>query len=296
MRSLLVIFAVVVLLAGCERLPRPFQSEAPGDNDLLMLPDRSGIAVAPATGDVPGDGTALGAAMAEQLRAENIPADLGVGNSQSRWLLVHVDSLAEPADGPRGLPLRIAWELFEADGTPLSSYEQRLTVSAGPWMRGQPELLDSIVEEAAPRIARWVQGPEAEEAKLPGYPPGTALAVPDVASEESGAGAALSRALRRTLDARGLPLVENAQPGDVVIEGRLDLGPKVGSLVPLELVWTVRRAGEDETIGDLRQANQVPERELARGWPRLSRLIVQAVTPEMLRVVEAGAPRQESLR
>jgi hypothetical protein len=301
MRAWLALALLVLLLVGCGPAPRPFQSDNPGANSLLLLPDRGGIAVARATGAVHDDGEALSIAMAEALRGENVPADLGTGNRESRWLLAHVErDEAQGAQGASERRLRIAWELFEADGSPLFSYEHRLAVSPVAWDRGDPALLENISTSAAPRIARQIQRAGAAEAKLPGYPPGTGLVVADVAGSDAKAATALTRSMRRMLDQRGLPLTETARPGDVVIAGRLDLRDPLGSLVPIEIVWQVRRAGRDgqagKTIGDLRQANQLPESELAQGWPRLANLIVQAATPDLLRVLESGASSGDARR
>ena len=295
MQVFLVLPFLAVLLAACEQLPKPFQSDNPGGNSLLMLPDRGGIAVAPATGAVPDDGAALSAAMAKALRAENVPADVGVGSRESRWLLVHVEDEAQGGTSGSERRLRITWDLFEADGDPLFPHEHSVAVPPDAWESGDPALLEELVREAAPTIARQIQRAEAAEAKLPGYPPGTGLVVADVAGSDAQATAALTQAMRRALSLRGLPLAATAQPGDVVVEGRLELGDPMGSLIPIEIVWEVRREGSNqgqtgEAIGDLRQVNQIPESELAGGWPRLASLIVRAVTPDLVQVLEAGAP------
>jgi hypothetical protein len=89
---------------------------------------------------------------------------------------------------------------------------------------------------------------------------------------------------------RDLPLADRARPGDVVVSGDLSLGESNGTNRPLELVWSLRREGAEGTMGDLRQANRVPDSEIARGWSRLSRLITRAAAPGVLQVLRANAP------
>jgi len=284
----LCLLAVVLALAACGPLPRPFQPETKGDNELLLLPDRTGIAVSPATGLAPAGDGRLAAAMAEALRKENVPASVGAGNSETHWLLCDVQQLGQVAGVLR---LRLTWELYDADGAPVGSQTQTVAVGEDAWRVGAPDALDEIVRRAAPRIAAMIQGPAVRETELAGYPPGTRVVVDRVTGEPAAAARALTGAMTAELRERRLPLADRAQPGDVVVTGRVTLGEPEAGARPIEVVWTVGRAGENEPLGDLRQANSVPQAQLDQGWPRLGGLIAQAAAPGVLQVLAQAAPR-----
>jgi len=283
----LCLLAAVLALASCGQLPRPFQPETKGDNALLLLPDRTGIAVSPATGLAPAGDGRLAAAMAEALRKENVPASVGAGNSETHWLLSDVQRLGKVAGVLR---LRLTWELYDAEGAPVGSQTQTVAVAERAWRGGDPEALGEIVRRAAPRIAAMIQGPAVEEAELTGYPPGTRVVVARVTGEPGAAARALTGAMTAELRERRLPLADRAQPGDVVVTGRVTLGEAEAGARPIEVVWTVQRQGEEAPLGDLRQANSVPQAQLDQGWPRLGGLIAQAAAPGVLQVLEQAAP------
>ncbi len=282
--------AVLLAVTGCTQLPRPFQPVDKGGNALLRLPDRTGVAISPVTGAVPGDGQALAGAMAEALRTRNIPTSVGSGNSQTRWLLGHVDRRDGDAANGAALPLRLTWELYDADGERLGTVEHTRRVPDRAWRAGESGALGRAVRPAAAELAAMIQGRSGETAALPGYPEGTRVIVGNIRGEPDAAGRALAQAMASRLRQRDLPVADRAQPGDVVIDGELSLGESNGTNRPLELVWIVRRAGSEGRMGDLRQANRVADARIRRGWDRLAGLIARAATPGVLRVIEAKAP------
>ena len=295
----------MLLLGACGPVPdpfappRPFQPAAKGDNALLLLPDRTGITVSAVGGDAPGnagtgtirDGALLAEALAAALRKQNIPAEVAHGNRMSRWLLGNA-RLAEPApDGTARLTL--TWELYEPDGARIGTRTQEVRIDPARWRAGDTALLDRLAHSAAPRIAGLIQAPAPQQTRLRGYPPGTRLVVGRIAGEPGAGARALAGAMARTLRNRALPLADQAQPGDVVVTGDLTLGPASGGTRPLEVVWRLHRAGADgdrDLLGDLRQANRVPERQIERGWNALSGLIARAATPGVLEILKARAP------
>lgn len=292
LRPTAVLAIVALALAGCTQLPRPFQPASKGDNELLELPDHTGVTVAPITGDVPDDGTALAAAMASALRKQNLPASVGSGNRATRWLLGTVrrrDSTR--ADGVR---LALTWELYDRSGARVGTAEQTGTVAAAAWRAGRRDALARLVRPAAHRVAAMIQGRSPSTGSLPGYADGTRLVVGEIRGEPGEAARALAQALARRLRQRDLPLSDRAQPGDIVIEGRLTLGQSNGTNRPMTLVWILRREGESGRMGDLKQANRVPVTEIRKGWDRLAGLITRAAVPGVLKVIEAKAPEGET--
>lgn len=282
------LLAFAMLMAGCADVPRPFQPARKGGNELLLLPDRTGIAVAPATGAVPDDGETLASAMAKALRQQNITAAVATGNTATRWLLAHVDRV-EPADTAGRLDVRITWELYGADGEPVGSLARTRRIPATEWRAAEASKLAPLVQPSADRIAGMIQAQAPGGDRLAGYPPGTRIVMRDIQGRPERATRALAQAMARQLRRRDLPLADRPTAGDVVITGDFKLGESNGTDRPLELVWILKRAGESGRMGDLRQANRVPVSRIERGWGRLSDLIAQAAVPGVLQVLRARA-------
>ena len=127
--AVLAVAVLAALLAGCGDLPRPFQPERKGDNALLLLPDRAGVAVGTVTGAAP-NGEALAEAMAEALRRQNVPSSVALGNRETRWLLGRAEAPPEQPAAPGELRRRIVWELYDANGAPVGEVTRTVTVPA----------------------------------------------------------------------------------------------------------------------------------------------------------------------
>jgi hypothetical protein len=274
---------LALALTGCGQLPRPFKPETKGDNQLLILPDRTGVAVGSVTGDLP-DGRAMAQAMAEALRRENVPATVAVGNRQVHWLLGTAEVTAR---GPDALTRRFVWELYDPEGQPVTTVTRRVRLPPEAWRT--PETLERAAAEAAPELAAALQGPGPETGRLPGFPEGAEIAVDEVAGEPRTLARALTGAMAAQLRERGLPLTDRAGPGDVVLTGQvLTQAMASANSQRLQVTWTVTRQGESQPLGDLNQANAVPQAQLDAP-ERLAQTIAGAAVSGVLQVLrEAG--------
>jgi len=283
--GLIALLAAGLALAACGELPRPFQPAEKAGNPRLDLPDSEGVAVLPLTGLTPRGENRMAGAMAEALRAQNVPARVGSGSNDTRWLMGHAEHL-----GTEGV--RLTWELY-GDGGGLSGvHEHTVSITREAWRAGSPDRLGRIARRAAPRIAGLIQTRERETATgLDGFPPGTRIVVKPATGKPTKGARELAPAMAAALRAEGLPLADTAQPGDIVVTGRLGGEPLSGGARRIRIVWVVERKGRSEPLGDLDQANAVPESVLERGWPALSRRIARAAVPGLLRVLRAAAPQ-----
>ena len=279
---------LALALAGCGQLPRPFKPETKGDNALLILPDRTGVAVGSVTGDLP-DGQAMAEAMAEALRQENVPAAVATGNRQTHWLLGAAEVTRRAQDR---VTRRLVWELYDPQGAPVTTVTRSVSLPPGGWQN--PETLQRAAAEAAPELAAALQGPAPEAGGLPGFPEGTQIAIGEVTGQPPELARALTGAMAAQLRERGLPLTDRAGPGDVVLSGRVDTQEMTGATGPrLQVSWTVTRRGESEPLGDLNQANAVPQAELDAperlARDRAGQAFAGAAVPGVLQVLrEAG--------
>ena len=282
---MLAVALLALALLGCGQLPRPFKPETKSGNELLLLPDRTGVAVASVTGDLP-DGEAMAAAMAAALRRENVPAAVGVGNRQAHWLL---GAAAVTARGPDGVTRRVTWELYDPNGAPVTTVTRKVTLPPAAWRGEDTDALRRAAGAAAADLAKALQGPAPETASLAGYPEDTRIAVGEIAGQPADLARALAGAMAEQLRQRGLPLTDRAGPGDIVLSGQVLTQPMAGAQRQrLRVTWTVRRQGRSEPLGDLNQANAVPQAQLATP-DRLARTIAGAAVPGVLQVLrESG--------
>jgi hypothetical protein len=274
--------AVVLLalaLTGCGQLPRPFKPETKGDNQLLILPDRTGVAVGSVTGDLP-DGQAMAEAMAEALRQENVPATVAIGNRQVNWLLGAAEVTAR---GQGRVTRRLVWEMYDPQGAPVTTVTRSVTLPPGGWR--DAETLQRAAAEAAPELAAALQGPAPETGGLPGFPDGTEIAIGEVTGRPLELARALTGAMAAQLRQRGLPLSDRPSPGDVVLNGQVLTQQRAGATGQrLQVTWTVTRQGESQPLGDLTQANAVRQTELDAP-ERLAQTIAGAAVPGVLQVL-----------
>lgn len=283
--------AGLAVLAACGPLPRPFQPDVKGDNALLELKDTTGIVVAPA------DRLALGAsgraadAMAAVLRDLNVPASTDAGNRHSRWLLGRAE--VTPLEGDREA-VETTWELLGPDGERLGQARHRAVVPGGTWADGAPEALRGAVAPAAAEIAGLVQEPSPVASELPGYPPGTRLAVEPLEADFAPARRALPRALARALRAAGLPVNERPDGDDIRVRGIVELGPETDGRQQVAVRWLLLRGGEGGSEGErelarIEQQNRVPSEVVQNGWDRLAPQIARAAVPGIAEALARSA-------
>jgi hypothetical protein len=279
----LTVALLALALVGCGQLPRPFKPATKGGNELLILPDRTGVAVGSVTGDLP-DGRAMADAMAEALRQENVPAAVGVGNRQAHWLLGAAEVTAR---SQAEVTRRFVWELYDPDGAPVTTVTREVSLPPDAWRAA--EALQRAAAEAAPDLAAALQGPAPETGSLPGFPKATEIAIREVTGRPRALARALTGAMAAQLRQRGLPLADRAGPGDIVLTGRVATDEITGARGRrLQVTWTLTRSGESSPLGDLTQANAVPQAQLDAP-ERLAQTIAGAAVPGVLQVLrEAG--------
>jgi hypothetical protein len=115
--SRLALALLLMTLAACGDLPRPFQPEYKGETNPLLMPrDRAGVLVQPIKG-LP-NGAAFAESLAENLRGEGIVAMTGRGNSGSLVLLGDAT--------PSGSGWSVVLNLVDAHGQSLGALNWRL--------------------------------------------------------------------------------------------------------------------------------------------------------------------------
>ncbi len=261
LRVLAVVFSLA-MLGSCGQMPRPFEHRPDLKSDLLMLKDRAGIVVAPLAGDLPADPERLAAAMAKRLRDLNVPATTRAGNNESRYLHGWATQKSLTAAPDR---LVVEWELWDLGGRLIGSYTQQRPLSRIAGASGGASLIDAMAMEAAPKIAALVQESPDIEARIPGFP-GAKLVVAPLGSGPGDSAQSLIPALRAELAAAGFPVSIQQGPRDILVLGKIALGPVQDGHEDIAVTWSVMSAQDGEELGQVDQRNKVPAGSLDGPW------------------------------
>lgn len=285
---LLLLAAVLLLLAACEQLPRPFQPEDKTGNPLLAPIEGQTLEVLPLQGQVPPLPDAGAMQIASALVEAGLPATYGQRTAQSRLLL----GTAELGPGALGEHLRVRWEVYGPGGTLLHIYLQEADLPAGAWMRGGAGTLAKIGHEAAPILAAAAQGPEevaarpdsiAREGERP------TVAVYGLWGAPGDGGQSVPRALASIMTQRGFLVVDDLSAGGFAIDGVMQISAAAGGQQQVSLVWRVLSGEEGEFLGQVEQANVIPAGSLDGPWGDVAAIVAAAAADGLLNLMsEAG--------
>jgi hypothetical protein len=159
----------------------------------------------------------------------------------------------------------------------------RIAVSDTPSAAPPPDENDTeiaAVEDAGP-------APKAEPAKRkpkPGERQIRAVAVVPVKGSPGGGDAELTAAMRKTLSAAGWPVVSKPQPDAITIVGRVKVATK-GEAQSVSLRWEVK-SPDGKTLGDVKQANDVPLGSLDQGWGPAALAVAEAAATGIFDIVK----------
>lgn len=266
------LLAALLVLAGCGEIPRPFAPEHKGETNRLLMPvDRAGVVVEPIDG-LPDDGTFM-SALVEELRREGVVAMAPPGNAQS--LRLH-GTAAPDGDG-----WQLMLSLDDARGAALGTVATWLPPGP-PETRTRP-LAKSIAAvlnpEGTPAVARK-----------------PAIAVGDVSGVPGEGGRALARALEFNLRRANVDLAEQPGAATHLVSAVVNIAPPRGQagreVRHVDVRWTVR-AADNREIGEVRQSNDVPAREIDRNWAEIAYLVADAAVESIADLVKRPpAPRE----
>jgi len=253
--------AVVVGVAGCGDLPRPFEPavRAPIVADELRPADAAGVAVTAPAGAA---GAIVARAVAVALREAEVPAAIGSGNVASARLVGRWSAGAT----------RLTWSLITADGRPLDAFVSPIS-RAGLDRRA----IDALAADAAARVVARLR-PE-DVTRRP------ALAVAPVIGAPGGG--ALRRAMIRALTRDGAAL--NDSDAAHTLLGTLVADRPTPERTRLEVVWELI-APDGRRLGVVRQENTVASAAFDGAWTAMARAIADNAAPGVLDLLAREAP------
>jgi hypothetical protein len=140
--------------------------------------------------------------------------------------------------------------------------------------------------EPAAASAAPAAEPEAPPKKLkPGQRAIRAVAVVPVVGSPGPGDAELTAAMRKTLSSAGWPVVSKPQADALTIQGRVKLADKGGGKQAVAVNWEVKTP-DGKTLGDVKQANEVPAGALDGGWGDAAFSVAEAAAPGIFDVVK----------
>jgi hypothetical protein len=262
--------AVLLTLAGCGDLPRPFQDN-PGATALrLAQPPPARLAV-----PVPGDAllpdaasAAYADAVAKALQSREVPAVAGPVHPGDWRLVLSADlrgqsvvphfAVDDPAGKRKGT----------ADGP---------AVSAAAWQAGGAATLTQSAAAASPAITALLASIEArrrqsDPTSLLNRPP--RVLIKTVTGAPGTGNAELTSEMRRKLPPFGELLEEKPANADYTVAGVVRQTPVAGGQVRVEIQWIITDAkGHD--LGHVVQLNQVPRGTLDGLWGDVAVVVAQ---------------------
>ncbi len=259
-------------LSSCGDLPRPFQPEYKGDDNFALMPiDKAGIVVRPVDGLPPAAADAFTRALIDALRHEDVAAMTAPGNPAS---LVLAGAAVGNASG---------WDITLALGDPQHNRLGEVVSHASPAAAEDPKAWDKY----AATLARSVVGIlQSDPTVRPGYAPVVSIAAVQGLNDPEGR--VLARALEYTLRRAHIQMAGASDKASHVVAAEVTVGASRGAagreVRNVEVLWTVRRA-DGGSVGEIRQANDVPVAQLEGGWPDVALAVADAATGSIIDLV-----------
>ncbi len=279
---------VLIGLVACQPVPQPFARapDAP-DNPLLRLEDRAGIVVLDVDGGPAAIARELPGATVKALHALNVPATTQSANTKSQFLIGQGETKSVR---PGLLEVELAWELVGPKGASIGRHVVTGTASDAAWNAGSDKLVRRFAEDSARGVAAFIQSPPLRGPKpIKTLRP---LYITDVTGVSDEQGSVLRRALSVALRRLKLSVQPVKRERDLVVVGRVSLGPAAAGRRRIEIAWSVREPDGAE-IGNLKQANMIMSESMGEKWPELARMIAKAAAPGVVEVLRNSGPASD---
>lgn len=280
-----VVAALVLLsLAGCGPVPRPFEDEnkATSPSPLLVPKADAGMIVVPVRGAPPRTSVELAELVAQRLRALELPASTRAANPQSRILEGEATATPGPDDTAT---IEIAWRIVEPNGLPGIAGRQTARMPATEWQRGDRAALGRLANEIASQIDREMHA--ATAAAPPDLP---RVRLPLVEGAPGDGNQSLARAMRLLLSRQPVALVAPDEANAITLLGQVSVLPVSGA-DRVDIQWIIR-GNDGQTLGTVRQSNTVPPGTLLGAWGQIAYAAAEGGVDGVMQVLETQRQRR----
>lgn len=262
--------ALVLLVAACGDLPRPFEGRPGALASRLSQPPPARLAVVPTGQVLLGDAAAgqYASAVAEAMQEEALPA-VAEPVRPGDWRL-------ELSAALRGSQVVPGFRVRDPAGAERGLAEAR-PVPAATWSEASPDMLRRAGREAAPTIAGLLAGIEAarrdaDPDSLVNRP--VRIHLRPITGAPGDGNRALARHMRAQLIRLGMSVQDKADGADYAVGAEVSLADMPGNQQRVEIRWRVADARGAEA-GQVAQLNQVPRGTLAGLWADVALVVAE---------------------
>lgn len=265
------VLLILLALAACGPVPRPFQPEVKRDNALFLLRNGSQLQVLPLEQAPPGVSDAFAERLVRALRFQGLTATT-LSDGPDGYRLRGRASVNPLADGRE--EVLTLWELVDGRDRRLAQRAQRSELPGGHWQLGSPGALDQVASDVADSLVELVRAPANEARPDPVLADGRLLLAP-IEGAPGSSGQFLAQALAAELR-RLEPTFPGVRRGPaLVILGKVGLGQPRAGWQRVALTWRVVEAISGEELGRINQRNSVPAGSLDDTWNDLAKPIAE---------------------
>lgn len=161
----------------------------------------------------------------------------------------------------------------------------RVALTDTPSAAPPPDVDSDMIPADVPGVAEPVEQKQTAAAEpRPGQRDIRAVAVLPVKGSPGGGDAELTAAMKKTLSAAGWPVVSKPQADALTIVGRVKVAKK-GENQSVSLSWVVT-SPDGKTLGNVKQANEVPAGALDEGWGAAATAVAEAAATGIFDIVK----------
>ena len=272
---------LVLLLAACGGLPRPFQGNPGASAMRLAQPPPARLVIPPPTEALLSDTAAasFAGAIAGALRDQEVPALVDTPR-KGDWQLQIAATLAGGQVTPGFTVLNPAGE---AQGS-----EQGRPVPAAQWSTGAADMLKAEAQASAPAIGTLLTRIEA--ARRQSDPNSlvnraTRIWVKDTTGAPGDGNPSLTRQMKLELTNLGDVVQDTQQGADYAVEGHVNVVDIPNRMQRVEIVWAVQNPWGAEQ-GKVVQLNEVPAGTLSGLWSDVAVVVAKEAAGGVQKVIE----------
>ncbi len=284
MRRLIACCAIALVVAGCGKLPRPFERDQGVSYPLADNIFLDGVAVPPATGTTRPMGKLLSTAVAKTLEKKYQILAAMQGLDRSRFLLAG-EVLTNDRQSGAPTDISVRWTLTERGKEIVGDFIQDIDVTVIQWEYGSPQVIEMIGNDAAERVARLILGNRFGESGQDRMLGRRGVYLADVQGAPGDGNASLRRAMFVALAGAGVVMTPDPEKAVFQIQGIVELDAPDNGGQAIRIAWEVSDVN-DAPLGRASQANVVPVGSLDGRWGQTAAFIAAAALDGVLNIID----------
>lgn len=273
------------MLWGCTQAPQPFRHERTGvDTSSLRLRDGGTVLILPIEGPARPLSKIIARSLADSLGVRNIPSTSNPLDNPTYKVRGQLVSSSKKDD--RYFKGQFYWTFMDQSGSVVEEAVQDLHMSREKWDYGDQATVEQMVEEAAERIAGYLQDKRAREnAAQVGDQEIVYFHIDGIEGARGDGQQALKKAMELTLRQAGAKVLSLPDERTFGLRAHIDIFDPFEGNERIRIDWIVARPDGTE-LGRASQNNQMPEGTFDQPWGRLAYHIARAALPGIADVVE----------